>query len=252
MGMTGNLATEERLAWLRARLEGDGRIRISDAARDLAVSEMTVRRDLQELEAVGQARRVRGGAVSIGPLATGERSRERGRAKARIASKLLPLVSEVGAMGMDASSTVCRVAAMLDSARDLTIVTNGPETFQTLHGRPGINPLLTGGRLDVRTGSLVGPLAVATASQVLLGGLLMSAAAVDPDLGPSEVSIEEAEVKRSLASVAEMVILAVDSTKLGERAIAVSIGWEHVTTLVTDLDPADVRLDPFRDRVAIL
>jgi hypothetical protein len=30
------------------------------------------------------------------------------------------------------------------------------------------------------------------------------------------------------------------------------VEWELITTLVTDLDPGDTRLDPFRDRVAIL
>ena len=252
MGMTGNLATEERLAWLRARLEVDGRVRISQASSDLGVSDMTIRRDLQELEGLGLARRVRGGAVSVGPMGVPEQDRSRSRAKTRIATKLLPMVAEVGAIGMDASSTIGRVAALVESARDLTVVTNGLETFQTLYGRPGVNPLLTGGRLDMRTGSLVGPIAVATAGQVLLSGLLISAAAVHPDTGPSEPSMEEAEVKRAMIAVSDVVILAVDSSKLGSRSIAVSTGWEHITTLVTDLDPGDSRLDPFREHVAVL
>jgi DeoR family fructose operon transcriptional repressor len=252
MGMTGNLATEERIAWLRARLELDGRVRIADAATDLGVSDMTIRRDLQELEALGLARRVRGGAVAVGPLAALERSRSRSKAKARIASKLLPMIAEVGAIGMDASTTVGRVAAMIDFARDLTVVTNGMETFQTLHGRPGVTPLLTGGRLDARTGSLVGPLAVVAAGHLLLAGFLMSAAAVDPEVGPSEASIEDAEIKRSLAAVSDVVVLAVDSSKLGARAMAVSVGWEGIGTLVTDLDPGDARLDPYREHVAVL
>lgn len=250
--MTGNLATEERHSWLRTRLELDGRVRIVEAADQLGVSEMTVRRDLQELEAMGQARRVRGGAVSLGPLLSAERSRSRGKAKARIAQKLLPLVPEVGAIGMDSSSTVGRVASMLDSARDLTIVTNGLDTFQTLHGRAGILPLLTGGRLDRRSGSLVGPMASVMASQVLLGGLFVSAAAVHPDLGPSEQSMEDAEVKKSLAAVAEMVVLAVDSSKLGERAVALSVGWSAIDTLVTELEPNDPRLDPYREHVTVI
>jgi len=251
MGVSGNLATEERLAWVRARLDVEGRIRIPDAARELGVSEMTIRRDLQELETMGYARRVRGGAVSLAPVGTTE-SRSRARALSRIAAKVLPMVDDVGAVGLDASPTVGRLAGMLDAARDLTVVTNGLETFQALHDRPGIAPLLTGGRLDARTASLVGPLALATSSQVLLNTLVLSAAAVDPEVGPSEPSIDEAEVKRALASVAETVVLAVDSSKLGERSMAVSVGWERIAVMVTELDPGDVRLDPFRDRVAIV
>jgi DeoR family fructose operon transcriptional repressor len=251
MGVSGNLATEERLAWVRARLNVDGRIRIPEAARELGVSEMTIRRDLQELETTGFARRVRGGAVSLAPVGTTD-SRSRARALSRIAAKLLPMVEEVGAVGLDASATIARLAGVIDSARDLTVVTNGLDTFQCLQGRPGIIPLLTGGKLDARTASLVGPLALATAGQVLLHCLLLSAAAVDPDIGPSEPSIDEAEVKRTLASVAETVVLAVDSSKLGSRSMAVSVPWDRISVMVTELDPGDTRLDLYRDRVAIM
>jgi DeoR/GlpR family transcriptional regulator of sugar metabolism len=55
----GNLAAEERLRWLTERLVGTGSLAIADAAADLGVSEMTIRRDLAELEERGTARRVR-------------------------------------------------------------------------------------------------------------------------------------------------------------------------------------------------
>jgi DeoR family fructose operon transcriptional repressor len=153
---------------------------------------------------------------------------------------------------MDASSTLARLAAAMDSARDLTVVTNGQDAFNTLAGRPGITPVLTGGRLEPRTASLVGPVAAAAASHVLLGTLFLSAGALDPDLGASEESIEEAEVKRSLAAVANTIVLAVDSSKLGQRAVARTLEWERVGMLVTELDPADPRLDPYREQAAIL
>src|SRR5207249_3053684 len=98
MSVDGNLATEERLRWLRTRLEADGNVRIAAAAGELAVSEMTIRRDLQELDAMGLARRVRGGAVAVGPAPYAERQRRSARAKARMAAKLLPLVPARGAI----------------------------------------------------------------------------------------------------------------------------------------------------------
>lgn len=250
--MSGNLATEERLTWLRSRLSEEGRVRIADAAGVLGVSEMTVRRDLHELESAGVARRVRGGAVAVGPVTIGERSRARAKAKARIAAKLHPVLPDVGVLGVDASTTVARVVAGLDNVRDLTVVTNGVSTFQSLLGRPGITPMITGGSFDERTSSLVGPLALRSAASVLLSALVISAAAVDAELGPSEESLEECEVKRAFAAVSEQVFLAVDSSKLGHRAMAPALPWERITMLVTELDPTDTRLDPFRDRVVLL
>ena len=79
----------------------------------------------------------------------------------------------------------------------------------------------------------------------------MSAAAVDPDVGASEATLEEAEVKIALAGSASEVVLAVDASKLGHRAPARAFAWDQVDVLVTELDPTDRRLDPFRDHAKI-
>lgn len=216
---------------------------IADAAAALGVSEMTIRRDLAELEAQGVARRVRGGAMAVGPQAFATRTQVAARAKARIATKLADLVPATGTVAFDASSTVMRLAGSLDAARDLTVLTNGPDTFAALQGQAGVTPLLTGGRLDPQTGSLVGPLACRSAGQLLVRTLFASAAAVTPD-GAYEATLDEAEVKRAVP--AGQVVLAADASKLDGRAVALGLGWDRIDVLVTELDPADPRLDPYR------
>lgn len=251
MSMRGNLAGEARLSWLRATLRRSGDVRVAEAAAALGVSELTVRRDLQELEALGEVRRVRGGAVGTGPRSFPARRSAGARAKARIAAKLVDLVPETGNVAFDASSTVGRLAATLPPRRGLTVVTNGPDTFSTLQGRPGVDVVLTGGGLDPRTGSLVGPIACRGAGHLLLTALFASCAALDPVVGPSEPCLEEAEVKRALADVAGEVVLAADASKLGRRADATGLPWDRITVLVTDLDPGDARLDPYRSVVEL-
>lgn len=245
----GTLASETRQRWLLDRLASDGAVTITAAAAALGVSEMTVRRDLAELEARGVARRVRGGATAVGPQPYSARHQRAARAKARIATKLAVLVPATGAVGFDASSTITRLTAALDRARDLTVLTNGPETFGALQGLPGVEALLTGGRLEPRTGSLVGPLACRAASQLALHTFFASAAAVDHGSGALETTLEEAEVKRCLAASAAQVVLAVDASKLGGSAVALALEWEQVDVLVTDLEPDDARLRPYRGLV---
>lgn len=243
-----NFAAERRAAHIRAMLEVADRVRVADLAKQLQVSEMTIRRDLQELEAEGVVRRVRGGAVPVGPgpAPFAERARHQARAKGRIAAKLQPLVEQTGAIGIDASSTLLRLAAALQGARDLTVVTNSLETFGTLQGKRGLTPVLTGGQLDPRTDSLTGVIASRAAGDLLLKRLFVSAAGVDPEFGSTEACLEEADVKRAFGAVAEEIVLAVDSTKLGTRAVAQAFRWNQIAILVTDLDPADRRLDPYR------
>jgi DeoR family fructose operon transcriptional repressor len=247
-----NVQALERLEFMRKRLDADGRILVTELADELDVSEMTVRRDLEVLVDEGVAQRVRGGAVSVGPQQFATRFRQNARAKARIAEKLLHLVGTGGAIGIDASSTLQRLAVRLHEVRDVTVVTNGPETFRALHAHPGVTALLTGGELDARTGSLVGPLAARAAHDVLLRRLFVSAAAVDPELGSSEATLEEADVKVALAGSAGEVVLAVNASKLGHRAPARAFAFDRVDVLVTELDPTDRRLDPYRRHARVV
>jgi DeoR family fructose operon transcriptional repressor len=249
--LSSSLATEDRRAWLRRELDRVGRLALGAAASQLGVSEMTVRRDLQELEAMGFARRVRGGAVAVGPVSFADRHRQRARAKAVIAGKLVRLLPETGAVAVDASSTLARLAAVMPPVRDLTVVTNGLTTFNQLQG-PGVSPVLTGGTLDERTGSLVGPIAVRSAGQYLTSRFFMSAAAFDATAGASESGIAEAEVKRAFQASTREVILAVDSSKLDQRAVAVSATWSEVHLLVTELPATHPKLRGLSELVEIL
>ena len=210
----------DRLAQIEHRVRAAGRVKVAELAVELDVSEMTIRRDLDLLAEQGMVQRIRGGAVALGPQPFAERFSRQARAKDRIAAKLADLVGDGGAIGVDASSTLQRLAGHLGRLRELTVVTNGQDTFQALQDVPGVTVLLTGGQLDPRTGSLVGPLATRAAREVLLRRLFVSAAALDPRHGTSEATLEEAEVKLALADVAAEVVVAVDSSKLGQRAPA--------------------------------
>ena len=126
------------------------------------------------------------------------------------------------------------------------MLTNSLITFEALQVQQGVSAELTGGRLDLRTGSLVGPLACRSAGQLLVATFFASAAAIDPEVGALETTLEEAEVKRTIAANAGVVVVAVDSSKLGGRAAAIGLDWDRIDMLVTDLAPNDTRLDPYR------
>jgi DeoR family fructose operon transcriptional repressor len=240
---------EERLGEVRELISERGAVRIDQLAADFGVSEMTIRRDLDELEALGVARRVRGGAIALGPEPFAQRHRHNARAKGRIADKLVDLIPSVGTVAFDASTTVHRLAASLETARDLVIVTNGLDTFHAVAGKPGITASLTGGAQEPRTGSLVGPIAARAAQGFLYDAFVCSAAALDHLVGSSEASLAESEVKRAFAATSSRIILAVDHSKLGTRAQARMFDLVDIDLLVTDLEPGDARLHAYRQQV---
>lgn len=246
------LLSAERRSLLLEMLAESGSIRLESAADALGVSVMTVRRDLDDLVRDGLARRVRGGAVAaIVPQGFSERIAARGGAKAEIARKAHDLLPHGGAAAMDASSTVGALLSTLDESHELLVVTNSYDNLRTAQARPGVDAILLGGRLEPRTGSFVGAQACESAARFHYDRFFTSAAALDPSFGTSETTLEEAEVKRVLAANADETVVLADSSKLERLAVARALHWSDVDLLVTELDPADERLDAFRDLVDI-
>jgi len=241
-----------RRAQLLEILERDGVIQLDPAADELGVSVMTVRRDIQGLDAEGVVRRVRGGAVApVRPRAFNDRAATRASAKATIARKAVNLVPDDGAAAFDASTTSGALLSLVRSQR-LLAVTNSIDNAAIARARPGVRCVLIGGELEPRTGSLVGPSAEQSARGFAVDRFFTSASAVEAALGTMEVSLEEAAVKQVLAMAARATVVLADSSKLEQQAFARALEWNMIDVLVTDLAPADERLDAFRDLVEIL
>ena len=59
-------------------------------------------------------------------------------------------------------------------------------------------------------------------------------------------------MKQALARASQYVVLAVGATKLSQRSAVRALSLDQIQAVVTELDPADSRLDPYRDRVLLL
>lgn len=246
------LLSTERRARLVEILAQEGRIRLDATAEALGVSAMTVRRDLDDLEREGLVRRVRGGAVAaIVPQGFETRMAARGGAKAEIARKVLDLIPHGGVVAMDASSTVGALVRELDAGHEVLMVTNSYDNLRAAQGRPGVEAVLVGGRLERRTDSLVGALACQSAASLHYDRFFTSAAALDPQSGTSEATLDETQLKRVFAAHADETIVLADAAKLDRIATSRAFAWEEVSLLVTELRPDDERLDDFREMVDI-
>lgn len=254
MATSSSLDGEERRSAILAALDREGAVRLEPLAEALGVSPMTVRRDLDELEADGLLRRVRGGAVAVsGPRSFGERRAVHARAKQAIAAKAAALLPSEGAVAFDASSTTGTIASDVpDRVCGLTVATNSYDNFAVLRTAPGVTSVLIGGEAEPATGSFVGMIACEGAASMLYRRFFLSATAVDPAHGSSEVSLAESHVKRAFASRSRELVLCVDSSKLGIQSVAVGFAFDEISVMITELDPKDARLDPYRLRTEIL
>lgn len=227
-------------------LQAGGHAVVSDLAKRFDVSEMTIRRDLSSLEALGLAVRVHGGALA------GEKSRftsrlsANARAKARAVAKLAEAVPAQGMVYFDGSTTVLNLTKHLRGYGRLRVATNNVETFNRLAAVKGPTPILIGGSLDERTDNLIGPLAIRSIEALVFDAAFFSAWGLHADTGLNEATVEDAEVKDRVAARSAAVYVAVDRSKLGVSGGGV---WSHgpeKAVLGTDLDPDDARLKAFR------
>lgn len=247
MALSGNLDAQRRRDELVELANAPSGVMIDAAAELFAVSPMTIRRDLLELEAEGRVRRVRGGATGA-PRARPFDARRaiRATAKRTIAEKALQLVPTAGSIALDASTTVSMLASAIGPRSGLTAYTNSFESFQLLQPFEGVSAVISGGTAEPTTGSLVGPLARRSIRSVYFDIFFSSADALDGDDGTSEVSVEEAELKRAMATNAATTVVLIDSSKLQRRSVARALELHEISVLITELEPRDERLDPYR------
>jgi DeoR family fructose operon transcriptional repressor len=246
MALKSTVSAEARRAGLLEVARASGDVDLVEAATRYDVHPMTIRRDFELLERDGQVRRVRGGIVAVSDDPFTLRRVRNLREKQIIAAKVLPLIPSGGAIGLDASTTVCALADILPPDGRVTVLTNGLVAFDALSRKPAIQAYLTGGEREERNLSLVGHLTQQAFDTFHLDCSIISAMGVHTRSGTSESTLAQAAVKDAMARAADRVILAVDASKLEFHSHVHALALERVTTLVTDLDPDDKRLDPYR------
>lgn len=231
----------ERSEAILQLLRESGRVEVRDLASRFRVSEMTVRRDLEELDRLGLCRRVHGGAVpsvsrSYEPpfaLRLGQAS----DAKARIAEAVTQLLPSGQTVMLDTGTTTLAVAHALRGRDNLTIITASLPIATALADEPGLRVLVLGGLLRHGEHSMVGALTVQAVEQFHLDSCVLGAGGVEANAGLTEFHVEDAAVKRAVVARSERVIVAADASKVGVVAFTTVCLAQRLTTVVTDADP---------------
>jgi DeoR family fructose operon transcriptional repressor len=212
-------------------------VRVDDLRAELRVSLATVRRDLDELEAAGELRRVHGGAVSIDQRPVEARfdakAAVHAEEKARIAARALELIRSGETLYLDAGSTVLELAHLLRGREDLTVVTNSLPAIISLAGR-GPHLVVLGGDFRPLSQAIVGPLSRLVLEQLFVDRAFMGTFGLSLDAGLTTSDPAEAYTKELVLSRARKVVLLADGGKLGTRSFAHAGRLDQVDVLVTD------------------
>jgi DeoR family fructose operon transcriptional repressor len=214
---------EDRYRHIRGLLKVYGHVSVERIVAELNVSRETVRRDLVELEALGDVRRVHGGAVltdSEPPLDV--RAETRVREKRAIARKVASLVENGQTLFLDAGSTTSLIAEALTSLVELTVITNSVEVARKLSGSADSESRnhvqLLGGQFGAAVGLTYGAACVAEIARYQPDIAILSPVGVDAGYGATSYLAEEADVARAMATHAKQTFIAADFAKIGIRS----------------------------------
>jgi DeoR/GlpR family transcriptional regulator of sugar metabolism len=235
------LPSERRQAVLR-RLTARGEVVFAELATEFGVSEMTIRRDLETLEAEGLARRVRGGAISVvssayePPFAV--RATAAPAAKAAIGAAAAGLVNDGDTVVVDVGTTTMELARNLHGRRGLVVVTASLPVSAELGTDPDVRVVVTGGQVRHGELSLTGGMAEDAFGTMNCDLAFIGVAGICLAPGLTEYNPDDARVKQAAIAAARRIIVVADSSKLGRIAFSTVAPLSAVDVLVTDA-PAD-------------
>jgi DeoR/GlpR family transcriptional regulator of sugar metabolism len=242
---TGDLLLHERQNLILTRLKSDGRVIAAAIAQELSISEDTIRRDLREMAAAGLCKRVYGGALPASSDVTSltERLGEKPERKDALARAAVPLLEAGMTVFIDAGSTNLAIARALSPQLRLTVITNSPNVASALIDRQEIDTIMLGGKLDHRTGAVIGARAIADAASFRPDICVLGSCGFEADSGISASDFDEAEFKRAIAQRSRAIVAAITNEKLGVAApfdVVPMRENDHIV-LEHDADTAHVR-----------
>jgi DeoR/GlpR family transcriptional regulator of sugar metabolism len=214
-----------------------GAVRIEDLAERFAISQMTVHRDLDELEARGLLRKSRGVATALSTALVESsdvyRSGRELPEKEAIAHAALEFIEPGQAVFLDDSTTTLHLVPHLHSKKPLTVITNTLTIMNELKSSNGITLLGLGGQYYNWCSAYMGRMTTSAISALRADLLVMSTSAISDDIAFHQ-TLETVDVKRAMFDAASRRILLADHTKFDKRALHAMLPLAEFDAVIVD------------------
>ena len=238
------MALSERQNEILRRLKENKTANVNELAKDLFVSEATIRRDLAEMKSMGLIERSHGGALlpeNAEEISIFFRMEKNASEKERAATKALPYIPTFKSLFIDSSSTALALAERIDLSYK-TVVTNNLQTAVQLSKKPNLNLILLGGNVHFNTNSATGSWTARQLEDFFFDLMISSCAAV---IGNEafERSLDQKEIKRAAFLRCKQRILLIDHTKFtahGTYRLAALSDYDLVVTDAPPPEPIDL------------
>lgn len=222
---------------MKAYIQQKKNVTVQELMEHFNVSDMTVRRDLIQLEKLGIFKRVHGGVVYREEQEEGflpsKPDDSHKKEKERIAEKAASFVQPGQSVLLDAGSTALEVARALLSRTDITVITNAVHVASLLSQNAKLQVIMTGGDVLHATQSLVGPATVQFLRRLQVDHAFIGCSGISLERGLMNSSMAEGEVKWTMMNVSRQVHVVADHTKFERTAFHIFAGWDCVDAVIS-------------------
>ncbi len=245
-----NVSTEERREEIITIIQEKGRVKVSELSEKYGISEVSIRKDLELLEAEGHLSRVHGGAVGLNKLYVNMDLNERYKTNAMSKKKLAELASRFiddnDTIMMNAGTTLTYVLRAIRSKKNITIVTNSVQNATEAALYSDFRVILLGGELDSKYQFTYGDDAIAQLENYHANKCILSVDGISASAGLTLYYSNEASLAKKMLESSGTVIITADSSKVGKNVFAKITDAKKTDILITTYTENKTEIDLLR------
>ena len=240
----------QRQSRISRELSAKGSVSVTELSREFQISQVTIRKDLAQMEEKGLLKRVSGGAVQIWESdSQDDRFQYVPRVKNmdlkhRVAREAAKYIEDGDSVIVTSGATPHLTIVYAHERKNLKIVTDSFYVAADLCRRKDYQTIVLGGEIHKENFFVHGRDAVRQASRYMADKAILTMDGVDPDAGLTTLRVEGADALKSILERTRFRIIVADITKIGTESFCHIGNIRIADMLVTNEtnDPEKLRL----------
>ena len=232
---------EDRIVRMESYIRDHKSVSLDKLCEVFDVSKNTVRRDISEIVARTDIRKIYGG-VSIQynkiPPPFAERSELNPEAKERIGRAAAELVEDGDIIYIDSGTTTCRMVDYLRGRQNVTIVTHSLDVINRAAHNPDLTLMSLSGTLNRKTHSFTGQSTLAVLQDCNISKAFMAANGITVPNGATQSTSIEFAIKKSVVERSDRICLMVENRKFGAVSLLTYCPLHRIHVIVTEKEPS--------------
>jgi len=237
----------ERQEFILREVNLHNRVLTSDLSEAISVSEDTIRRDLSELADSGKIIKAHGGALSRSFHTSFQANSVYSHDKKKcIAQKAVTLLRDGQFILSGGGTTITELAKALPATLQATFFTGSlPAAIEYIQ-HPSVDVIFIGDRISKNSRITVGGDAIEKINQINADICFLGINALDMEKGLTDNDWDVVQIKKAMIRSSKKVVALTIAEKLNTQQKIKVAGLEELDMIITELDPDDKLLDPFR------